>query len=49
MRKDKQSVRLIAEKLKQIRNRPISQHQIDEFNKIMDEKEPLEKPDKRVA
>ena len=50
MKKEKQSIRQLSEKLKQIRKRPIPEGKIDEFNKIVnDDDKPSEKQDKKIA
>lgn len=46
MKKEKRSIRQLAEELKEIRQRPVAQEQIDKFNKIVGEDE---KPDKKIA
>lgn len=50
MKKEKRSIKQLAEKLKEIRKRPIPQSQIDDFNKIVGEDDkPSEKSDRKIA
>jgi hypothetical protein len=39
MKKEKRSIKQLAEKLKEIREQPVPRAQIDEFNKIVNEDE----------
>ncbi len=53
MNKKQKSIRGLAEELKEIRERPISSNQIDQFNEIMEKdvekKDDHEEPGKKIA
>jgi len=53
MNQKKKSIRDLAEKLKEIRKRPVPKNQIEDFNKVVEKDRPKEQPqdgqDRKIA